>query len=186
PDPPGSRFARLRWLGRVMDRVECAIDWMHRFYGELLTWALAHRKSVLAIALGTLICSFFIVPLVGTELMPEADQSFISLRLNTPVGSSLEYSNAKVSEAEEVLKQFPEIALTMTTVGTEDGRNYARINLRLVDVAHRSRSQKELERAIRSALKPIPGIELAFGFDRPIWFNLLGPDPDTLSRLAQT
>ena len=25
---------------------------------------------------------------------------------------------------------------------------------------------------------------MAFGFDRPIWFNLLGPDPDTLSKLA--
>src|SRR5205085_5532044 len=48
----------------------------------------------------------------------------------------------------------------------------------------RKRSQKELERAIRAALKPIPGIELAFGFDRAIWFNLLGPDPDTLGKLS--
>ena len=27
-------------------------------------------------------------------------------------------------------------------------------------------------------LKPIPGIELAIGFDRPVWVNLLGPDPE--------
>ena len=33
----------------------------------------------------------FVVPLVGTEFMPEVDQGFISLRLNTPVGSSLDY-----------------------------------------------------------------------------------------------
>jgi hydrophobe/amphiphile efflux-1 (HAE1) family protein len=183
-DPPGSRFARVPWLARVMDRVERAIDWMHRFYGSLLGWALLHRKSVIAIALGTFVASFFIVPLVGTEFIPEADQGFISLRLNTPVGSSLEYSNGKVLEAEETLKQFPEIALAMTTVGTEDGRNYARINLKLVDAKDRRRTQKDLERAIRAALKPIPGIELALGFDRPIWFNLLGPDPDTLSTLA--
>src|SRR5690348_1026182 len=129
--------------------------------------------------------SFAIVPLVGTEFMPEADQSFISLRLNTPVGSSLDYSNGKMIEAEEVLRQFPEIALAMTTVGTEDGRNYTRINLKLVEARDRKRTQKDLERAIRAALKPIPGIELALGYDRPIWFNLLGPDPDTLSKLAQ-
>jgi len=135
-------------------------------------------------ALVTFLASFAIVPLVGTEFIPEVDQGFISLRLNTPVGSSLEYSNGKVAEAEETLKQFPEIALAMTTVGTEDGRNYARVNLKLVDANARKRSQKDLERAIRAALKPIPGIELTFGFDRPIWFNLLGPDPDTLARLS--
>jgi hydrophobe/amphiphile efflux-1 (HAE1) family protein len=184
-DPPGSRFSRVPWLGRLMDRVERAIDWMHRVYGAWLGWALSHRKSVIAIALVTFFGSFAIVPLVGTEFMPEADQGFISLRLNTPVGSSLEYSNGKVIEAEEVLKQFPEITLAMTTVGTEDGRNYARINLKLADTRDRKRTQKDLERAIRAALKPIPGIELALGYDRPIWFNLLGPDPDTLSKLAQ-
>jgi hydrophobe/amphiphile efflux-1 (HAE1) family protein len=184
PDPPGTRFARVPWLGRIMDRVEDGIEWMHRVYGDVLAWALSHRKSVLAIAVCTFAASFAIVPLVGTEFMPEADQSFISLRLNTPVGSSLEYSNAKVLEAEEALAQFPEISLRMTTVGTEDGRNYSRINLKLVDAKNRARSQKDLERAIRAALKPIPGIELAFGFDRPIWFNLLGPDAETLGKLS--
>jgi HAE1 family hydrophobic/amphiphilic exporter-1 len=186
PDPAASRFSRVPWLGRIMDGVERGIEAMHRLYGVVLTWALSHRKSVLAIALVTFAGSFFIVPLVGTEFMPEVDQGFISLRLNTPVGSSLEYSNGKVLEAEETLAQFPEVALAMTTVGTEDGRNYARINLKLVDAKDRRRSQKDLERAIRAALKPIPGIELAFGFDRPIWFNLIGPDPGTLSTLAAT
>jgi hydrophobe/amphiphile efflux-1 (HAE1) family protein len=184
PDPAATRFARLPWLRRVMRRVEQAIDAVHRIYGDVLAWALSHRKSVLAIAFCTFVASFLVVPLVGTEFIPEADQGFISLRLNTPVGSSLEYTNAKVTEAEQTLGQFPEIALAMTTVGTEDGRNYARINLKLVDAKARARSQKDLERAIRAALRPIPGIELAFGFDRPIWFNLLGPDPDTLAKLA--
>jgi hydrophobe/amphiphile efflux-1 (HAE1) family protein len=184
-DPPATRFARVRWLGRIMDRVEGFIEWMHRVYGRVLAWALAHRKSVIAIALTTFLASFAIVPLVGTEFIPEVDQGFISLRLNTPVGSSLEYSNGKVLEAEEALKRFPEIVLAMTTVGTEEGRNYARINLKLVAAKDRKRSQKDLERAIRAALKPIPGIELSFGFDRPIWFNMLGPDPDTLASLSQ-
>ncbi|HTL76868.1 MAG TPA: efflux RND transporter permease subunit [Casimicrobiaceae bacterium] len=186
PDPHATRFARMRWLGRLLDRVEHAIDGLHRVYAVVLQWALSHRKSVLAIALGSFVASFFVVPLVGTEFMPEVDEGLISLRLNTPVGSSLEYTNGKVLEVEDTLRRtFPEIALAMTTVGTEDGRNYARVNLKLVDANARSRSQKDLERAIRAALRPIPGIELAFGFDRPIWFNVLGPDADTLSKVAE-
>jgi hydrophobe/amphiphile efflux-1 (HAE1) family protein len=182
-DPAGSRFKRVPWLGRFMDRVERFIEWLHEVYGSALEWALAHRKSVIAIALGTFFASFAIVPLVGTEFIPETDEGFLSLRLNTPVGSSLEYTDGKVQQVEAMLKDVPEIALAMTTIGTEEGRNYARVNLRLVDRKDRKRSQKEIERAIRTQLKPVPGIELAFGYDRPVWVNLLGTDPETMTSL---
>ncbi|MEO6749487.1 MAG: efflux RND transporter permease subunit, partial [Casimicrobiaceae bacterium] len=182
-DPPEGRFARVPWLGRVMQGVEHFIEWMHRVYGSVLAWALAHRIKVIVIALVTFVASFFVVPLVGTEFVPQADQGFISLRLNTPVGSSLDYTNTKVRQVEQVLKQFPEIELAMTTVGTDEGRNYARVDLRLTDRAKRKRSQKDLEIAIRNAVLPIAGIELSLGFDRPIFVNVLGPDPDTLSQL---
>jgi len=183
-DPSATRFKYAPWLGRFMAWIERGIDGVHVIYGRVLRWALGHRKSVIAIALVAFFGSFAIVPLVGTEFMPQTDQSFISLRLNTPVGSSLEHTDGKTREVEEALKKFPEVDLAMTTVGTEDGRNYARINLKLVERAKRSRSQMQLERLIRDALRPIPGIELAIGYDRPIWFNLLGPDSDTLSKLS--
>ncbi len=182
-DPPQGRFARVPWLGTLMQGVEHFIDWMHRVYGSVLQWALAHRVKVIVIALTTFVASFFVVPLVGTEFVPQSDHGFISLRLNTPVGSSLDYTNTKVRQVEEALKAFPEIDLAMTTVGTDEGRNYARIDLRLVDRAKRARKQKDLEIAIRNAVLPLAGIELSLGFDRPIFINVLGPDPDTLSRL---
>ncbi len=182
-DPPGSRFRRVPWLGRFMDRIEGVVERVHRVYGRMLEWAIGHRGVVLLLAAAIFVASFGILPFIEKEFQPQVDESFISLRLNTAVGTSLEYTDGKVRDVEEALKTFPEIALAMTTVGTQDGRNYARVNLRLVDRGQRNRSQKDLERAIRAALKPIPGIELALGYDRPIWVNLLGPDPDTLKTL---
>jgi hydrophobe/amphiphile efflux-1 (HAE1) family protein len=182
-DPPGSRFKRVPWLGRFMDKVERFIEWMHRIYGRILEWALGHRKSVLAIALLSFVAGVAILPMVGTEFIPDSDQGFTSLRLNTPVGSSLEYSDGKVRQVEAALAGIPEIDLMMTTVGTDEGRNYARLNMKLVDRDKRTRSQKDIEKAIRGELKSIPGIESAFGFDRPVWVNLLGPDPETLTIL---
>jgi multidrug efflux pump subunit AcrB len=216
-DPPGSRFSRVPWLGRFMDRVEDVVQWFHAVYGRLLEWAISEKRRrlyipaigvfaalragssaplrprwvtitnrgiVLWTALLIFLGSFGLLPFIGKEFSPQVDESFISLRLNTPVGTSLEFTDKKVREAEAVLKQFPEILLAMTTVGNAwDGRNYARINLKLTDRDKRARTQKELERDIRNALKPIPGIELALGYDRPIWVNLLGPDPDTLKQL---
>jgi len=182
-DPPGSRFSRVPWLGKFMDGVEHVIEAIHGIYGSILEWALVNRKKVIAIALVSFFASFLVVPLVGTEFIPETDEGFLSLRLNTPVGSSLEYSDGKVKQVEEMLKGFPEIVLAMTTIGTQEGRNYARINLKLTDRSDRKRSQKEIERAIRAAMKPIPGLQPSFGFDRAVWVNLLGPDPATLTTL---
>jgi hydrophobe/amphiphile efflux-1 (HAE1) family protein len=183
-DPARSRFRRFPWLGRFMDRVESFIEWMHRVYGQTLQWALAHRKSVLAIATLAFVGSFALVPLIGTEFVPPQDQGFVSLRLNTAVGSSLEYTDSKIRQVEAVLREFPEVDLVLTTVGTDEGRNYARVNLKLVDRAKRERSQQDLEKAIRKALRPIPGIELSVGFNRPIFVNILGPDPQRLLVLA--
>ncbi len=183
-DPPGERYRRFPWMGRFMDAVERGIEWVHEVYGEILAWALAHRKTVLTISFAAFVGSFALVPLIGTEFVPQQDESFISLRLNTAVGSSLEYTDSKVRQVEAALKFFPEIALVMTTVGTDEGRNYARVNLKLVDREDRRRSQFDLEKAIREKLRPIPGVELTVGFNRPIFVNILGPDPETLTRLA--
>ena len=182
-DPPGTRFKRMPWLGRMLDRVEVGIEWVHVLYGQILEWALTHRKSVLLIALVSLVASFALVPLIGTEFVPQSDRSLIALRLNTSVGASLEYTDSKIRQAETALQQFPEIELVMTTVGTDEGRNYARIMLKLVDRDKRAMSQSELEKAIRKLLQPIAGIETSVGFNRPIFVNILGPDPETLSGL---
>ncbi|MEI8030665.1 MAG: efflux RND transporter permease subunit [Comamonadaceae bacterium] len=185
-DPPGERFKRLPWLGRTMNRVEQGVLRAHEIYGVMLTWALAHRIKVLLIATALFLGSFFIVPLVGTEFMPETDDGFISLRLNTPIGSSLEYTDAKAHQVEDALKSFPEIAIAETNVGTDDGTNYARINLKLTErkITHR-RSQKELEKAFRARLASIAGVELSVGWNKPIFISILGPDAQKLTELSQ-
>jgi hydrophobic/amphiphilic exporter-1 (mainly G- bacteria), HAE1 family len=185
-DPPGSRFKRFPWIGRQMERIERLIEKAHEFYGVMLNWALNNRVKVLIIATVSFVGSFFIVPLVGTEFVPETDEGFISLRLNTPIGSSLQYTDAKMRQVEEVLKAFPEIDIMDTNVGTDEGINYSRINLKLSErrLTHR-RSQKELEKAIRAKIAVIAGIELSVGFNKPIFISVLGPDPAKLTEISQ-
>ncbi len=184
-DPPADRFRRARWLGRLMERVERGIEGMHRIYGVVLDWALIHRIKVLVLATALFFGSFALVPLIGTEFVPESDNGFISLRLNTPVGSSLQYTDSKVEQVEAALKAFPEILLVMTTVGTDEGRNYARVNLKLTS-ARSVRARRKSSNA-RSAMRcgRLPASSCRSGFNRPIFVNVLGPDPDTLSVLIR-
>jgi multidrug efflux pump subunit AcrB len=213
-DPPQNRFRYLPWLGRLMQRVETGVEWLHRVYGRLLAWALSdrrrrvyvplfgivhalrrgdwrqlgtisHRGIVLWMAAGAFFGSFLLVPLVGTEFMPQSDEGYISLRLNTPIGSSLEYTDAKTRQVEDALKPFTEIEVMDTEVGTDEGINYSRINLRLSDASktHR-RPQKEIEKAIRERVARIAGIQLSVGWDKPIFISILGPDSGKLSEIA--
>jgi len=183
-DPPeGAR--NLRFVGPVLRGFERLFDAVHALYDTLLRRALAHRKTTLAIAVASLAASVPIAQVVGTELVPEADESFTSVRLTMPVGSSLEYSDERVRRVEGVLREFREIDVIDTTVGTEGGRNTARLNLKLVPRSERALSQKRLEQAIRKRLAAVPGVEMRVGWGGPIYVALLGNDDAEMQRVIE-
>ncbi len=184
-DPPGTRFRYFPWLGRMMNRIEHGVERTHVIYGRLLEWALNNRKKVLALALAVFVSSFFILPLVGTEFVPESDEGRTSFRLTTPVGSSLAYTDAKTRQVEELLRQYPEVEMMVANVGTGEGRNVGRIDTRLMARDKRPHlTVKQFEKKVRDQIRTIPGIELAVGYNRPIWINLLGPSPEGLEDLT--
>ncbi len=184
-DPPETRFRYAPWLGRMMARIEDGVQWSHHRYGELLEWALGNRKKVLAIATAVFVSSFFVLPLVGTEFIAQADEGRTSFRLTTPVGSSLDYTDAKTRQVEAILREFPEVATMTANVGTGEGRNVARVHVVLKDRSQvKRRTQKEFEALVRERIRAIPGIELAVGWDRPIWINLLGPSNEGLESVT--
>ena len=186
-DPAQGRFRRLPWLGRLMEQIERRIDQVHVLYGRILEFALGWRKSTLAAAVILFFCSLALVPMIGGEMFPAVDRGYIALAFKTPVGSSLAYTDNKMHQVEDALRaSYPEIASIITTVGGENGSNTALVNLKLTDrkLTHR-RLQKDLEKSIRERLKPIAGIELSVGQDKPIFIAILGQDEGKLDGVAQ-
>jgi hydrophobe/amphiphile efflux-1 (HAE1) family protein len=180
-DPIESRFKWLPWLGHLMERVEGGVIKLHVVYGRILERALRYRKTTLGLAGAIFIGSFFLVPLVGGEFMPKIDEGFLSLKIKTPVGSSLDYTDAKVRQVEALVSSFPEVALISTTVGNNN-RNEAELLIKLTNRREtQRRSQKDVEADVRARLKSIPGVEPSIGFDKPIWINLIGPASDQLT-----
>ncbi|MDC8758825.1 efflux RND transporter permease subunit [Janthinobacterium fluminis] len=185
-DPVKDRFKYVPWLGRLMEKIERGIDALHGGYGRVLELALRWRKATLASALALFAASLMLLPMVGGEMMPETDEGWVSLHFKTAVGSSLDYTDSKVRQVEEALRAFPEIDSVIANVGTYDGRNTARVDLKLSDVhkTHR-RPQKELEKLIRERLLPIAGITLSIGGgDKPIFIAILGTDEGKLDQVA--
>jgi len=185
-DPVETRFSKVPWLGRLMDRMEHRVDWLHGLYGRLLERALSHRKTTLGAASAIFVGSIFLVPLVGGEFMPKTDQGVFQLKIKTPVGTSLTYTNEKAKQVEELVRSFPEVEIISTNVGGNN-RNEAELLIKLTDArtSHR-KPQKEVEKAVREKLKSVPGIEMSVGFDKPIWINLIGPSSSQLPELLNT
>jgi hydrophobe/amphiphile efflux-1 (HAE1) family protein len=184
-DPAEGRFARLPWLGKVMAKVENGVEWAHHRYGRLLEWSLGNRRKVLAIAVAIFVGSFFVLPFVGTEFVPESDEGRTSFRLTVPVGSSLEYTDAKTRQVEEIVRAYPYVEVVTANVGTGEGRNVGRVDVRLADRHKVNRpGVKDFENEVRAKIQAIPGIELQVGYNRPIWINLLGPSNDELERIT--
>ncbi len=139
------------------------------------------RGLVMCAGIATFVGAIMLAPLVGSEFIPDSDNSYIQMNITLPVGTSLQRGAAKMDQVEQVLKTFPEVRMVSTTVGdTGNGsRNSAQLGIQLIKPHERKRSQKDLEGALRTALKPIPGIDVTLG-NQPIYVALLGPDPGVL------
>lgn len=197
-DPPSSRMKHWPVIGHAIYVTDRLMDAAHAVYEKLIRWAFSGRRylrflSPRGIILGVGVLSFVgalaLAPLVGTEFIPQTDQGFTQLSVRMPVGSSLERSDAKVRQIEEIIATFPEVKTVATAVGGTGnglavGRNQATLNIGLVDRRERQRSQKQVEDAIRDQIAKLPGIEVSVGFDRPIYVAILGSDPVGLGQIA--
>jgi multidrug efflux pump subunit AcrB len=147
-----------------------------------LRWAtLTHRGVVVLAGLASFVGALLLASVVGTEFIPESDNSFIQMNITLPVGTSLQRGSDKLLQVEQAVRALPEVRMLSTTVGdTGNGsRNSAQLNIQLVKPAQRQRKQREVEAALRESLKPIPGIEVSLA-NQPIYVALLGPDPQVL------
>ncbi|MDE2613634.1 MAG: efflux RND transporter permease subunit [Burkholderiales bacterium] len=145
---------------------------------------LTPRGVVLAIGGLSFVAALALAPLVGSEFVPDTDQSYTQLALRMPVGASLERTDAKVRQVEDVVRAMPEVENLSTWVGGPGQRNQAWLNIGLVPRAERKRSQKQVEEAIRKEIARIPGTDASLGFNRPIYVAILGNDSEQLARVA--
>ena len=182
-------------IGRVTRWFDRATESLSQGYQNILRWSLVHKLATLGTALVIFITSVFMVPLLGTEFVPKADFSETSLNFYTPVGSSLEATEAKARQVEAIVREFPEVKYTLTTLntGNAQGKMYASLYIRLVERKARSRSVDELSHILRKRLGQVAGITVthvglldSVGGSKQVEFSLQGPDLKELERLSRT
>ena len=181
-------------IGRVTGWFDRATESLANSYQNILRWSLKHKLATVGLAVAIFVGSIFMVPLLGTEFVPKGDFSETSLSFNTPVGSSLEVTEAKARQVESIIREFPEVRYTLTTIntGNAQGKIYANVYIRLVDRKDRSLSVDAMSTVLRARLKQVPGITVthvglldAVGGQKQILFSIKGADTAELERLTQ-
>jgi len=193
----GQRSHKRSWydmsLGRVTQWFEDATEGLGRAYQRMLGIALRYRFVTVLVALGIFITSIFMVRFLGTEFVPKADYSEASVTFYVPVGSSLQVTEAKAREVESMLRSFPEVRYTLSTIntGNANGKIYANVYFRLVDRQLRTLNIIEFTPIIREHLRKMGGLTVthvglldSVGGSKQIEFYLLGPDQAELERIA--
>jgi multidrug efflux pump len=167
---------------------------LHHGYERHLRTGLRHRRAVLATALGVvlgIVALFFFIP---SELAPVEDRGLVFTLLFAPEGSTLEYTDRYLRQAEGIFQRTPEVESMFSAAGLGFGGpgrvTDAFMFVRLKDYGERERTQQQIVQAAFPALISIPGVlaipinppSLGGGFGKPVQFVLQAETYEDLQR----
>jgi HAE1 family hydrophobic/amphiphilic exporter-1 len=181
---------------RFLAQFDDVLERLGQQYARVIRWALAHRRETLTLAFSSLLIALVLSKFVGKEFVPEPDLSEISVKLSTPVGSSLAYTQQKVEQVEAVIRSYKGVDSTYATInsGMDAGKNRVGIRVRLVSKKERAMAQKDLVKVLRQRLSNMAGIEISSvaaakesisGGLKPIQISLQGQDLAQLRTIAE-
>lgn len=161
--PPADREGRgTTLLGRLFRLSGQAFAALENGYRDMLHVALRHRVLVVLGILAVLGGSLLLIPLVGYELMPAADEGEVRVNMEMEVGTRLDVTNERMLRIEEIVrKAVPEARCTVASIGGSSwhatGSYNGNIRLSLVPQSERRRSSEEVANDLRRRLAGIPG-----------------------------
>jgi HAE1 family hydrophobic/amphiphilic exporter-1 len=195
PDPQLEAHERRNPIARMLERFNRWFDRQANRYERLIGWALDHRSLMIGLASISFVAAIVLQGLFGGfGFAPLSDNSELNVDIETPPGSSLEYTTLKAEEAANVARRHPEVSYVYTTVGSASGSgavDAATLYIRLVPKHDRSISQDAFGQNLREELAKIGGATMytyaAGGFagnQKALQLQLQGPDANVLAQLA--
>jgi HAE1 family hydrophobic/amphiphilic exporter-1 len=190
--------------GRYGRAVERFFGSLSRGYERWLRPTLRHRTLVLTAHAAVFAASLGVLSLLNRELVPSQDLSRFMIRMQTPVGSSVDYTDRMMRHAEDFLMSRPELHRYFAVLGGFGGGD---VNTAMTFVTLKPKSERppdprtgrrlstqEFMDLTRSELNAIPGLKAVMqdlsqqGFSAqrgfPVELSIRGPSWDRLAEYA--
>lgn len=176
---------RKTTFGRAFEKgMDQSVEW----YRKMLVVSLRHRKKVLMAAVLIFAASLLTFPFIKKEFVPAQDQSMFLARIKTPIGSSIEFTNERMRQIEEIVMNHPDVRRYYCAVGGFGGGevNTGMMFVTLKPKNQRRMSQFELMDYFRKEFNQVPDVQAVmqdlstrgFAAQRgfPIEFTIRGPN----------
>ncbi len=158
----------------VRERESYIMKPLDKLYRFLLAGALKTRWLVVGIALSLFAGSLTLVPLLGTEFVPELEEGTINIRVTLAPSSSLDTSLAVAQKLEQKLLEFPEVTYAFSRVGRPEiggdpepvSNVEIYVGLKPVGEWTSATDRKALQLLMEEKMSVHPG--LLFSFSQPI------------------
>ncbi len=193
-----SRFVRApkSTSGEHLSKDTGIFKWLDRRYTRLLTWSMAHRKTVIAMSVLTVLSIVPLFMLVGKNFLPADDQSQFNVLIRTPEGTSLAATTQVAERVSQQIRTLSGVESTLMTDGSsaDASVNNASIYVKLTDIKQRNLSQQDLMGRTRALLRSLPqdihtGVELVSSIggnqsNADVQYFIQGPDLQKLARYS--
>lgn len=141
------------------------LRWAKRAYLPTLRWAMAHRVTVLAIALGLLGASLSLFPFLGGEFIPILNEGAISPQTIRYPSIALDRSIEIEKEMQRAVMEFPEVRMVVSKIGRSEMGNDPQepnasdpvVSLLPMDQWTTAKTKSALDDAIRKRIEKVAG-----------------------------
>ena len=157
--------------GRLYTVSENFLNGMDHAYGRLIHKALHHRPTILGLGTALTVAAVLILPTIGFELMPQADEGEVQVSAELPVGSRVERHEDVALRLETLGKEYVPEAIDISTNGGSGGGfgggggggggggSRTQMTIRLKPKDERRRSSEQIARDLnRQLASVIPGV----------------------------
>ncbi|MBI4675986.1 MAG: efflux RND transporter permease subunit [Elusimicrobia bacterium] len=182
---------------RLNDISDALNDFLARWYTAALEWAMAHRKTMVAVSVAIMLSTVPLLTLIGKDFLPQDDTSKFTVELKAPEGSSIASMRRLIEQVEKEVRRLPHVLDVLSSVGQSEGHeirgsNEASILVELEGIGKRALNQDAIiETArrmfakyttLRTAVKPVGGF--GGGKEGDMDFVIAGPDLGKLKEYA--
>ncbi|MEO5823359.1 MAG: efflux RND transporter permease subunit, partial [Vicinamibacteraceae bacterium] len=191
PDPDIPMEQRS-FVSRGLDRFNRWFDRQTERYKSIIGWALDHRFSMVLLAVASFVGALALPMMgwVGGGFLPDSDEAEFLINIETPPGSSLDYTKLKSEEVARIARGLDGALYTYTTIGGRtESVDQSIVYVRLKPKSERLR-QSILKAELRAKLAKLGGVTAAIGSgnfenQKQIQLQLRGPEIEELNRVAQ-
>lgn len=190
----------LRKIFEVIGRFLYQMEYQ---YKKILHYSLSHRSLALGVAGLIFVLSLALIPLIGVEFMPAADEGEVRVEAEMDVGTRVEVLDQQFDLIRDIVKQnVPEVRNMVSSVGgggyRSSGSHTGDLRISLVPQSQRGRSSAEISALLRKKLLNMPGViirtregqglfvfHMISGHAEEVQIEVTGHDLDVADALAQ-